>query len=94
MPDIEFMGYSEAEREKLIDTISPHLKDVDFAEYIVFIRNSNVTSSVTELVSGQSVPFVRVSTREEKRAKKITELLTPYCDVETIRISTFEPKTG
>lgn len=92
MPDIDFIGYDEAERERLITVVSEELEALEFSEYIVFIRRSDAPSSVVELMTGNEVPFLRIFTRSRDRAEKLTDIFKKHCDVEIIMIGMFTPR--
>ena len=90
MPDLQFIGYQEKEIEALIGKMTPILKSLPFAEHIVFIRHSS-PSKVVQLKGGE-VPFLRIHTRSEGRAKILTEKLKHLCDIEVIYIALFTEK--
>ncbi len=93
MPDLEFIGYSVPEREKLIREFTPRLQKLEFAPHIVFVRKDDSPTSVHEMVSSEEVPFLRIFTRSESRAKVLTETLKDLCDVEVIYIGMFTPQS-
>jgi hypothetical protein len=92
MPTFDFIGYSDAEVEVLLSALIPLLRQLPFADDIVFIqRPSGEQTRVIDL-NGSEQPFIRVSTRMRERADILSRLISPYSDVETTEIWHFQQR--
>lgn len=91
MPDLDFIGFSNAQIDDLIIKMTPVLTSLPFANDIVIIRDINENRKVIQL-SGHELPFLRIYTRCQERAKILTEALKSFCDIEIIYIGLFTPK--
>jgi hypothetical protein len=93
MPDFDFIGYPQNKIDELIETITPVLKTLSFADDIVFIRRYQEDSKVIQLKGGEA-PFVRIFTRSDERAQQLTEKLKHFFDIEIIFIAYFTPQVN
>ncbi|NLU80787.1 hypothetical protein HCA58_20970 [Micromonospora sp. HNM0581] len=88
MPTIEFFGYDAEERARMEQRVRERLVSEDFRIDCVFVAGQ---PTVVRDWRGQTLPFVRVSTRSKQRAARFKELFAAVCDLEVVRID-FQPQ--
>lgn len=81
MPSIEFIGFELAEAEQLENELRVDLGDLTFSDEIIFV---NFLADVRGF-NGERQAYLRVCTRNKKKADILMVRLKHYADVEYIR---------
>ena len=89
MPTIEFYGFSADEQQRLVQSLVEQYGQLEFSDDIVMVIDDSPTRRVLRLRGGEA-PFVRIASRSEARLRRLVEVTTPFCDVETLIIGFHE----
>ena len=90
MPSIELLGYSESELQKMQTDLREELRDIEFCKEIVFVAYRTEVSGFF----GERQAYLRVSTRNEVKARVLMERLKKYADVEFFKSEDIVFKAG
>jgi hypothetical protein len=93
MPTLELIGFAPDRAQGVRDECRRRLADADFRQDIVFVSELGPGREVIAW-SGESLPFVRVSSRSAERLDAIVTALRPLTDVETVLIGFYPRATG